>query len=262
MTDSPVKNYLVGAVRPVIKSWSWEAGHLDNDNPNPAENLRHYQKMYDISRAGARKFLKGDWEGVLFSAPVLDARMFQIAQWYHIKELWFREPCNILAATADVMFVNTVEIFGTFPHMMLFNYTDPKSHADLKIYLDGAGHYFNDAVVYYPSTMDAKVWELGERHMRDWFHHAQAHWDCGQLINNHMYWSQDIPADQRLYPTLNFSAHSLRTTDAAVIEHHERWNNGVAFDAAQIVHFAGSRGASDTLAVMQQLAEMKGIPHD
>jgi len=256
------KNYLVGAVRPVLKCWDWRPGAMDHDNPNRDRAVAAYDQMYRISRNSARQFLKGDWQEIKFSAPVLDARMFQIAQWYHIKELWFREPCNILSVTADVIFTAPTEIFGRFPNMMLFNYTDPRSHADLTQYLDGAGHYFNDAVTYYPAPMDARVWDTGERHMRDWFDHVQAHWDCGQLINNHMYWSQEIPADQRLYPTLNFSAHSLRTTDAAVIEYHERWNNGVAFEAAQIVHFAGSRGADDTLAVMQQLAEMKGIPHD
>lgn len=261
MTDSPVKNYLVGAVRPVIKSWSWQAGHLETDNADRDASFALYQRMYAISRASARQYLSGSWQEMLFSAPVLDARMFQIAQWYHIKELWFREPCNILAATADVMFVDAVEIFGTFPHMMLFNYTDPKTHADLKIYLDGAGHYFNDAVVYYPSTMDPKIWELGERHMRDWFHHSQAHWDCGQLINNHMYWSQPIATDQRLFPMLNFSAHSLRQTDADTVAYHEQWNSGCSFDAAKILHFAGSRGAAETVQIMQQLAHSKEIAY-
>lgn len=256
-----VKNYLLGSIRPVIQYWYPSEATLGRDNPDREKAYHEYQEMYRISRASARQFLQGEWEEIRFQSPVLNARLFQIAQWYQLRETWFREPCNILSVTADVIFVRPVEIFDEFDHMMLFNYTDPKVHPDLCCYEDGQGHYFNDSVAYFPHTMDPAVWELGERRMADWFTHAQAHWDCGQLIHNHMYWSQPIPPDQRLRPDLNFSAHNLRVTDPEVIAYHELWNNRLPWDQARIMHFAGSRGAMRTVDIMRKLANMHGIDH-
>lgn len=256
-----VKNYLVGAVRPVIKFWYPGPETVDLDNPAAERHHDLYQEMYAISRASARRFLQGDWEEIKFSAPVLNARMFQIAQWYLIRELWFREPCNILSVTADVMMVQPVSIFDEFQRMMLFNYTDPKCHPDLKCYADGQGHYFNDAVTYFPHSMDKSIWQLGERRMKDWFTHAQADWDCGQLIHNHMFWAQHRSEEVRVRPDLNFSAHVLRSTDPRVIGHHEDWNLGMRFNQARVLHFAGSRGAEGTLAIMQTMAQQFGIDH-
>jgi hypothetical protein len=256
-----VKNYLLGSVRPVRKYWYPNERTLDQDNPDSEKAYREYQQMYEISRASAKQFLAGEWEEIRFSAPVLNARMFQIATWYQLREIWFKEPCNILSVSADVIFVKPVSMFGEFDQMMLFNYTDPQTHADLKCYEDGQGHYFNDSVVYFPATMDPAIWELGERRMADWFTHAQADWDCGQLIHNHMYWSQRMPRERRLRSDLNFSAHNLRVTDPAVIAAHERWNHGTTWDQARIMHFAGSRGSMPALEIMRQLALTHGIDH-
>jgi hypothetical protein len=75
-----MKNYLVGAVRPVSTTW----GYWKNQEEETQALAGHkkYEDMYRISRASARKFLQGDWEEIKFTAPVRDARMYQIAQWY------------------------------------------------------------------------------------------------------------------------------------------------------------------------------------
>ena len=246
-----VKNYLIGAVRPVIKRWfSATAQGFQQDNENSQTDLGLYQEMYALSRASARRHLQGEWQEICHRAPCLDARMFQIAQWYLVKELWFSEPCNILCMGSDTLFVQPTDIFGVWHHMRLFNYTDPRHHPEFR-------HYFNDDVRYVPHSMDSAIWEQAERRMADWFHHAQAHWDCGQLIHNAMFWSQNIDDSDRLHPYMNWMAHGTRSTDAEALRRAGQWNL-CAVEQAKIIHFNGSRGARDTVTTMTQFAEYFG----
>lgn len=238
-----MKNYLVGSIRPSIKIWNPWAGR--GDDQNQAAHLKPYHDMYALSRRSAQKFLQGPYEEVFYQAPVLDARMFQIAQWYMIKELWFKEPCNILVMGADTLFVKPTEIFGKFNEMRLFNYSDPKTHTLFP-------NNFNDDIRYYPSTMDPEVWELGERRMADWWSSDEADWACGQNIHNYMFWSQGLSLEQALQPKLAWQALPYGPDKCAEF-------NGCPITDAQIMHFHGSRGANDRLQLMQILAQTFGI---
>ena len=238
-----MKNYLIGSVRPSIKIYNPWAGK--GDDLDQKAHLKPYQDMYAISRRSARKFLQQPFEELIYQAPVLDAKMMQIAQWYLIKELWFSEPCNILCMGADTMFIKPTEIFGQFNEMRLFNYSDPKSHA---LFVNN----FNDDIRYYPSTMNLTVWDLGERHMADWWHSNEADWACGQHIHNHMFWSQELSLDQALLPKLAWQA--LPCGPEACAEF-----NGCPLTDAQVLHFHGSRGPTDRVILMQQLAQNFGI---
>lgn len=247
-----VKNYLVGSVRPVIKTWySDTPAGATVDNRNREQHLALYKEMYATSRASARKFLAGEWEEILHSAPCLDARMFQIAQWYLVKELWFREPCNILCMGADTMFIKPTEVFGRWNTMRLFNYTDPRNHPEFT-------NYFNDDVRYFPHDMDPAIWELGERRMAEWFSHQQAHWDLGQLINNTMFWNQSIDDNDRLHPYMNWMSHNLRDLSPESLAATHRWNR-FPFESVHVMHFNGSRGPAATLDIMKLTAEKFGV---
>jgi hypothetical protein len=238
-----MKNYLVGAVRPSIKIWNPWAGK--GDDLHSKAHAAAYLKMYNISRSSARKFLAGPYEEIMYRAPVLDARMFQIAQWYMIKELWFREPCNILVMGADTMFIRPTEIFGKFNEMRMFNYSDPKTHPDVE-------HNFNDDIRYYPSTMNPAVWEIGERHMEDWFVHEESAWACGQLIHNYMIWSQEILVDEMFQPQLAWQAISGDDQAGAA------WNQ-CPLSEAHVLHFHGSRGSGERLNTMMTLSMALGL---
>jgi hypothetical protein len=238
-----MKNYLVGAVRPSIKIWEPWVGK--GDAPDPVAKAQVYNDMYQLSRASAKKYLAGEWIEIKHTAPILDARMYQIAQWYMIKELWFSEPCNILCMGSDTLFIRHTEIFGQFDSMRMFNYSDPRHTAEF-------AHNFNDDVRYYPASMDPAVWELGERHMDDWFSHRESDWACGQHIHNHMLWSQGIGVDQMLQPQLAWQAIGGDANAVAA------WN-GCGLDQAQVLHLHGSRGNMQRLESMQQIARYYGI---
>lgn len=241
-----MKNYLVGATRTVNRVWGYWRG--DGDDPAKDESSRKYQTMYNVSRASARHFLKGPWEEIVFQAPVLDNRLYQIAQWYCIKELWFKEPCNILWMGADTMFIKPTEIFGRFKEMRLFNHTDPRQHPSLTEYGDGSGNYFNDDIRYYPATMDQKAWAIGEEKMANWFVPPHNIWDCGQIIHNHQFWCQDIPVNDIFHPEL---AYQMVRQD---VEQNNQWN-GIGIQQAHVLHFHGSRNADDRAQAMTQIAQ-------
>lgn len=252
-----VKNYLVGSLRLVNKIWYSNILKEQQlpDNPNKQTTYELYSNLYKISRASARKFLQGEWEEVLHKAPCLDARMFQIAQWYLVKEMWFREPCNILCMGSDTMFIKPTEFFGRYKEMRMFNYSDPKLHKDFEKYHNGVGHNFNDDIRYFPSTMDPAIWDIGEQHMADWFTHDESHWACGQHINNHMLWSQGLSINEVLEPNMAWQAIGRNTDDANV------WNN-CSFQDANVLHLHSSRDVDNRLTVMKQLANHVGIEYE
>lgn len=241
-----MKNYLVGAVRPVSTAWGgWKSQIEENQ---ALQEHKKYQEMYNISRASARKFLSGTWEEIKFVAPVLDARLYQIAQWYAIKELWFREPCNILFMGADTLFMKPTEIFDKYDTMRMFNYTDPKTHPEFP-------HYFNDDIRYYPANMDPKVWNIGERCMNQWFTHKESDWGWGQLIHNYQLWSQGLTVEEIIDPTLAYQGfmypdYSKETGDAY---------NNCRLEDAKIIHWHGSRGAARTVEMMQAVSNQLQI---
>lgn len=238
-----IKNYLVGAVRPVSTTWGyWKT---QEEATVARQTAERYERMYQISRASARKFLQGDWEEIKFTAPVLDARQYQIAQWYVIKELWYREPCNILAMGADTLFIKPTEIFGRYDRMMMFNYTDPRTHAEFP-------HYFNDDIRYYPGTLDSRVWNIGEEKMKGWFDHAESGWGWGQLIHNYQFWSQNITVDRVLDPRMAYQAFQLDQN------YCNQWN-GLDINQANVLHFHGSRDADSRVQIMTELAKQLGI---
>lgn len=247
-----MKNYLIGSVRPVIKNWCPGVGRdiaADNDTVN--QDLQNYVTMYNVSRASAKKFLQGEFTEVVFTAPVLDARLFQIAQWYMIKELWFREPCNILCMGADTLFKAPTEIFGHYKEMRLFNYTDPRHHPEMLCY--GADmHYFNDDIRYFPAEMDRSVWEKGERLMAQWFDHRESHWAWGQLIHNHMFWSQGLDIKQVYQPELAWQVFLLEKEKAEDF-------NCCSYEQAKILHFHSSRGSGNRAQAMVTIARDLGI---
>ncbi len=240
-----MKNYLFGYARPVMNIWGPWKGY--GPNSQYKEDHKIYQDMYKISRATAKHFLQGEYEEVCVDTPVLDARLHQISVWYAIKDLWHKEPCNILCMGADTVFIKPTEVFGRYNKMMMFNYTDPKTHPEAK-------NYFNDDIRYYPAEMDPNIWEIGERLMEKWFVHTENNWACGQLIHNHQLWSQDLKLEETLDPTMAFQVLNFDENLDSI------WN-GCGFDQANILHLHGSRGIEDRVEIMKSIADQLGITY-
>jgi hypothetical protein len=215
-----------------------------------------YGEMYKIRLASFRKFCQEPFEDVLWTDTVDDNDTYTEANWKAIKELWHREPCNIFWAGADTFMINPTSLFSNrYKEYRMFNYTEPRSHSEFQ-------HHFNDDVQYYPHTMSKEIWDLGEKYWEQRETHPDRHWGFDQLRHNAMFWTQDIPEEDRLHPEMNYMCHNLRSDSPAEIEGTRIWNSGLPIANANILHFCASRGSSQVIKVMKELCQELGVIYE
>jgi len=241
-----VKNYIVSAVRPIRNGW-----HLEKNQ----DLYQNYGKMYSYSLASYKKFVEEPFEAICFTDAVDDNDNYTLENWNTIKQLWHSEPCNIFWAGADTFMTQPTSLFGDrFREYRLFNYTDPRSHREFE-------HHFNDDVQYYPHTMKQETWELGEKYWEQREGHPDRYWGFDQLRHNAMFWSQDIPSDDRLQPHMNYMCHRVRGFDPVALAWANEWNK-CPLQNAHILHFCASRGSSDVINMMKFLCDNLGISYE
>lgn len=244
-----VKNYLVCAVRPIRDKWMDKQGQ---------DLHKNYRIMYDMSLASFRKWTQEPFESILWEEPVQNNDEYTLANWHAIKDLWHREPCNIFWAGADTIMLKPTSLFSDrFKEYRLFNYTDPKQYRSFE-------HYFNDDIQYYPHTMSADIWKIGEDYWQHREGHPDQYWGFDQIRHNAMFWYQDIPDDQRCFPELAYQAFAAnfildgQTKSLRSIDFLNRWN-GIDVTDAHIIHFHASRGSDQVIATMKHLCQQMGI---
>jgi len=246
-----VKNYVVCAHRRIKSTkWVWKDTKDEGDIYTLYDNLRKH------SLASARKFLEGDWEYVLFDEDIEHINFAMPLNADRIYEMWHKEPCNILWVGPDVQFVKPTKIFGAFDEYRLFNWTDPKSWDKPNQYNLKFDNLFNNDLSYYPVNMDPAVWEI-ERDMRKL-------WDTGegvnsynnwQIVNNAMFWSQNIPWEDAHKPEMFYQAQWIPFHDIAV---QNEWN-GCNYEDANVIHWHSSRHAPTKLECMRQVNDALGV---
>jgi hypothetical protein len=239
-----VKNYLVSAVRPIRNGW-----HMEKNQ----DLYKAYGEMYAMRLASFRKFCQEPFEDVLWTDPTDDSYTYTEDNWTAIKKLWDSEPCNVFWAGADTFMIKPTSIFGDrYKEYRLFNYTEPRSHREFQ-------HHFNDDVQYYPHTMSQESWDLGEKYWEQRETHPDRQWGFDQLRHNAMFWSQDIPEEDRLHPEMNYMCHNLRSDHPDELEATRLWNSGVSLNDANILHFCASRGSGQVVNMMKELSQELGI---
>jgi hypothetical protein len=241
-----VKNYIVNSVRPIRNGWMLEKNR---------DLYLAYQKMSQYSRASYEHYVEEPFEYIQLTDEVDDNDTYTIAVWEDIKRIWNREPCNIFFAGADTIMIRPTSLFSDrFQEYRMFNYTDPKSEGDFS-------HYFNDDIQYYPHTMAQAVWDLGEKLWSQRVGHPYQHWGFDQIRHNYMFWSQDIPLEDRIHPKLAYQAMNLRALTEQSIAWHNTWN-GIDINDAHILHFHASRGSQQVIDLMQYFCNYLEIPYD
>jgi len=239
-----MKNYLVTAIRPI------SSGNFNCKDP---ELYLAYKEMWKMSLASYKKFIQEPFEVVVWDDPVPDVDTHCTDNWYAIKKLWHKEPCNILWVGADTLMIQPTSIFNSrFSEFRMFNNTDPKQVPEFSTYL-------NDDVRWYPHTMSEKVWTIGENLLKYKDDSDLKQWGFDQLRHNTMFWSQQIPMTDCLHPEMAFQSQHLRNLNSDAIRWHEQWNSGCAWEHAHILHFHASRGTNAVINVMQQLCDQLEI---
>ena len=238
-----VKNYLVTAIR-----------HIKQGTPynKDIDAFEAYKKMYEMSIASYRNFVAEPFEEILFTHPSESVDSACTDNWYEIKNLWHKEPCNIFWAGADTIMVKPTSLFGDrFREFRMFNYTDPKEHKELP-------YYFNDDLRYMPHTMSEEIWQFGENLLQNRFDHPELQWGFDQVRHNLMFWKQDIPDGDRFHPELAYQCHNFREIEKNAIEWHDHWNN-ISISSAHILHFHASRGTRQVIEVMANICKQLDI---
>lgn len=239
-----VKNYLVTAVRPITSGW-----HLEGNQ----DLYQNYQIMYRMMLASWQRFSHQEFEPVLLTGEVENNREYCIENWRALRELWLREPCNIVWAGADTIMVQPTELFGRFKEYRLFNFTEPRTHAAVR-------QYYNDDIQYFPHTMSEHTWAFGESLIPNMYTDPEGNWGYDQVRHNHMFWQECMAIDDRCHPDLAWQAMRMRSFDPHVVAWHERWNN-CELSKARIIHFHASRGSDEVIEIMRQICDKLGIQY-
>jgi hypothetical protein len=205
-----------------------------------------YNRMWQISRNSARKFLQGDWEEIVWTDPQPSRGELFKRNWTRVKDLWHKEPCNILYLDADTIFIRPTEIFDKFFEFRMFNWADPKTEYEFL-------NYYNAAVRYYPATIRSETWQVGQATVDHW---SLDMYDYEQIVFNRMYWSQHISMHDRHWPKLNWQA--VVSDHEDLLQYQNQWNK-CNINEAHIIHAHGSRGAKQSLEMMEPLAQMLNI---
>jgi len=109
--------------------------------------------------------------------------------------------------------------------------------------------------------MKQETWELREKYWEQREGHPDRYWGFDQLRHNAMFWSQDIPFDDRFQSHMNYMCHRVRGFDPVALAWANEWNR-CPLQNAHILHFCASRGSSDVINMMKFLCDNLGISYE
>jgi hypothetical protein len=248
-----IKNYVVGQHYKVKETkWSWK------DTKDEGDQYVAYKRMYQLSRASLTKFLAGPWEEICYQGEIDYIGQAAKKSMTLIRDLWHSEPCNILVLGPDCQMVQPTKIFGEFNEFRMFNWTDPKSHSGNNYWNYKIPNYFNGDMLYYPSTLSSEFWKKYDELSKDWHvDNTVATWGNDQIVNNMLFWNQELSWEQAHQPKLFYQAQWIPAW--APIEVQDQWN-GCSSSEAHIIHWHASRHIPTKLAAMENINEVLNIP--
>lgn len=158
---------------------------------------------------------------------------------YKTKEIWLREPCNILWTDTDTLCLKPTEIFGRYDDFrMFFAMVPERKYGPIvphELYKE-LNPWMMSNLRYFPHSINKHVWEEGELLVENWIDI----WAYECIVYNTMFYSQNPEDVFKNYhmPDLNFQ-YVLMKQD---IELNNR----------NIIHFGSSRGSRAVLDIMNQ----------
>lgn len=184
-----------------------------------------FDPMYELCVESYRRHLRGRWEPKILTGTYRDYHAMAEDEFRQIHALW-QAGHNCFFVDADTVAASPLEVFGRYPQMMMFWKT-------CDVYKAGRP-YLNAGVMYFPASMDAKLWEIGLARAAKGFDPST--WGQDQQAWNDMFYAQDpVPA---LDPAMNWSPHVRSPISAA---------------EAKILHFHATKDANRALDLVRQV---------
>lgn len=236
-----MKNYLIKGMHQITSDKWWEG----SDRSKEGDLFELYGKMNELGKVTFKQFLQGDWELINLVSEADDVCHIFRQQFLAIYDIWKQEPCNILYCGADTQMIRSTEVFGRYDTFRLFNYTDPKTNGPV-------AHYLNADVRYYPSTMSQEIWDWALPQVK-----TCTEWGIDQVLYNYMVWLQGVGHKEVIDPKMAYQGFMFPCNEAGKTLSDE-WN-GCNIEHANLIHWHGSRGAEQKLAMMQHINNQLGI---
>jgi hypothetical protein len=189
------KNIFVTAQYDVGKRYSHNAETTKED----------YRRLTDICVESFRKNLFGLDEVVILSGEVENYHQLFKDIYWKIREIYHSQECNILWSDSDNLCLKPWFVFaGKWTKFSMFYWDNQHQFSFLnQACLDlvkNLNPWMMANLRYYPSTMDRKLWDIGDDLAFCWIDE----WAYETIIYNKMFHSQDITNWNEYYiPALN-----------------------------------------------------------
>lgn len=162
-------------------------------------------------------------------------------KFYKIMDIHRNGDCNILYVDTDTVCIKDTEIFGKFNFCTSFcicndlRYRKYTALVPINIY-KSLNPWFMCSVQYYPSSMDKKLWDIGESLAKNWINV----WAYECIIYNSMIHAQNVNLKKLHDPRFNY-------------QYLEEFKMSIPLEEAHIVHVPATRGSNDSLRIMKRL---------
>lgn len=238
-----MKNFLVKSLYE-IQSPDWDI----RDRSRETDLYNKYVECHQISLDSFKRRLIGDWDYKFIGGKFDTIHLGLRHTFFEIYKLWRdHAPCNILYTDPDTILRDWLDIWGRYPHFMMFNFSEPKHFHVKNKYEAYFEHFFNAGVRYFPASMSERTWQIGLDMANDW---DLEDYNTEQIILNRMLWGQGLSMPEALVPNLVYQAHWLPGMDTW---RQDIWN-GVHINTACILHVHSSRSIDRKLDWMKQIS--------
>lgn len=238
-----MKNYLVKSLFQVTDTnWHYK------DRKNEHDLYNQYVEMHQLSVDSYNKHLKGDWELKFINGSVDNINDAFKKTFIEIYKLWKQGNTNILYTDPDTLAVKDIDPWEISDKFMMFNFTSMKSLRASSHYNRNFPWFFNAGVRFFPANMNQRIWDIGLTMYDNW---EEDSYNTEQIILNSMLWDQGLTLDQVLRPQWAYQAHLL-PNKASVLD-QDIWN-GIDINRALIIHAHSSRGITEKLNFLKQIA--------
>jgi hypothetical protein len=184
-----------------------------------------YEEMLEICQTSFKKYLKDDYESVVFRGSVNDMEVMFYDVFTRIREI-NQGGANVYVAAPDIVCAAPFTIFGKYDVFRLFMRTASRKTFGFKVYM-------NDGPRYFPAGMPSSWWDLGD----DIWHNRKLRrkigWDFPQHVHNTMFYAQPqiqaMSKEELLLPQYGY-------------QYPLGEKNGIPIERAKVIHFHASRG--------------------